>query len=121
MQIKIDSGATDSCHALITGQTVTASYYRGDDEYNHARSLTNNSSKKSQTAELNPSELTVSGKVTSKTNEGTLFLDTSGGTMQIKLDSDTDFSGCQVLTQGKTVEVTCKCGSDEYFHAVAIN
>ena len=121
MQIKIDSGATDSCHALITGQTVTASYYRGDDEYNHAKSLTNNSSKKSQTAELNPSELTVSGKVTSKTNEGTLFLDTSGGTMQIKLDSDTDFSGCQVLTQGKTVEVTCKCGSDEYFHAVAIN
>ncbi len=121
MQIKIDSGATDSCHALITGQTVTASYYRGDDEYNHARSLTNNSSKKSQTAELNPSELTVSGKVTSKTNEGTLFLDTSGGTMQIKLDSDTDFSGCQVLTQGKTVEVTCKCGSDEYFHAVSFN
>ena len=121
MQFKIDSNAVANCRALIPGQTVTAAYYRGADEWNHVSSLTNNSSKKADTTSLEGSQLTVAGTVGSNTTEGTLYLVTSGGTMQIRMDAGTDFSACSVLVSGRKVQVVCQRGGDEYYHPVSIS
>ncbi len=121
MQFKIDSGATSDCRALIPGQTITAAYYRGADEWNHVNSLTNNSSKKADVSALDGSRLTVDGTVGTNTTEGTLYLVTSGGTMQIRMDAGTDFSACPVLTGGRKVQVACQRGADEYYHALSIS
>lgn len=122
MEIKIDSTTdTGSCHTLIPSESVSVVYYRGSDACNHASSVTKSSSKASAVAALSGSTLDISGTVSSKTNESTLFLDTSGGVMQIKLDSSTDFSGCRFLLKGKQVNVKCQVGSDEFFHAISIS
>ena len=66
------------------------------------------------------SKITVSGTVGGNTTENTLYLNTSGGEMQIKLDSATNFSRCPVLLLDKNIQVVAKVGSDEFYHAVEI-
>lgn len=122
MQIKIDSTTdTSAAHVLMPKDSVTVAFYRGSDEYHHAASITKTSAKQSSQVNLDGGELSISGTISSKTSESTLFLDTSGGTMEIKLDGATDFSGAKVLIAGKTLNVTCKRGSDEYYHAVSVS
>jgi len=120
MQFKIDSGSNAGCRALIPGQKATATYYRGSDEWLHVCTLVNNTSKLSATTTLDSNRLTVSGTVGADTSESTIYLNTSGGTMQIRMDSATDFSGCPVLIKGKSIQVVCQRGADEYYHAVSI-
>lgn len=120
-EMKIDSGLNNSaCHALIPGQSVTAGFYRGSDEWLHTNVLVNNSSKLSSTTTLDASQLTVSGSIGGSTTESTLYLVTSGGTMQIRMDATTNFSACPILIKGKNVQVVCQRGADEYYHAVSI-
>ena len=54
------------------------------------------------------------------TDEGTLHLDTNDGVMEIRLDSNTNFSKCPVLLLNKSVTVVAQRGSDAYYHAVTI-
>ena len=60
------------------------------------------------------------GTVDGKSTEDTLYLNTDGGTMELKLDSSTSFSNCRVLVRGKEVVVLCARGSDAYMHAVNV-
>lgn len=115
--------ATDvsGCRVLVPGQSATVSFYRGDDAWNHVSRIVNNSAKPSAEVSLDQgSKLTVSGTITNSTNEGTLFLDTSGGVMQIRIDASTNFTKCPALLFDKTAQVVCMRGSDEYLHAVSI-
>ena len=82
--------------------------------------MVNNSAKASAETSLSGDQVTVTGRVTGDTKENTLFLDTDGGTMQIRLDASTNFSKCPVLLVDKKVEVVCAHGSDEYLHAVEV-
>lgn len=121
MQFVLDL-ATDAsaCRSLIPGQSVTVTFYRGSDAWNHSSKLVNNTAKASAQVSLDGSTATVSGTVTSDTKEDTLYLNTSGGVMQIRLDAATNFSRCPVLLLDKSVQVVCQRGSDEYLHAVQI-
>ena len=121
MQFVLDL-ATDAseCRTLIPGQSVTVTFYRGSDAWNHSSKMVNNTAKASSETSLSSDRVTVTGRVTGETKENTLFLETDGGTMQIRLDAATNFSRCPVLLIDKKVEVTCAHGSDEYLHAVSI-
>ena len=115
--------ATDAsgCRVLIPGQSISVNFYRGSDAWNHTSKIVNNSSKAAAEVSLDASsKTTVTGTVDGATTENTLFLNTSGGTMQIRLDASTNFSRCPVILQDKSISVTIERGSDEYYHAVAI-
>lgn len=122
MQIVLDL-ATDvsASRVLLPGQKVTVNFYRGSDAWNHASRIVNNTATAAPEVSLDSgARITVSGRVTGDTKEDTLFLNTSGGVMQIKLDAATNFSRCPVLLLDKNIQVTCDRGSDEYYHAVSI-
>lgn len=121
MQFVLDL-ATDAseCRTLIPGHSVTVTFYRGSDAWNHSSKMVNNTAKASAETSLSGDKITVTGRVTSETKENTLFLETDGGTMQIRLDASTNFSRCPVLLQDKKIQVVCQHGSDEYLHAVQI-
>ena len=121
MQFVLDL-ATDASEGrtLIPGNSVTVYFYRGSDAWNHSSKMVNNTAKASAETSLGGEKVTVTGRVTSETKENTLFLETDGGTMQIRLDASTNFSRCPVLLHDKKVQVVCQHGSDEYLHAVQI-
>lgn len=122
MQIKLDSSTDlNSCHVMIPGEKLSVAFYRGSDEFLHAASVSKTSSKPSAQTSLSGGQLTVTGTVSKKTDESVLYLDTSGGVMQIRLDASTDFSGARVLLSGKTLNVTCQGGADEYLHALSVS
>ena len=122
MQIVLDL-ATDvsGSRVLLPGQKVTVNFYRGSDAWNHASRIVNNTATAAPEVSLDSgARITVSGRVTGDTTENTLYLNTSGGVMQIKLDEATNYSRCPVLLLDKNIQVTCDRGSDEYYHAVSI-
>ena len=121
MEIKIVSSTdTTNCKVLFPDNTVTVECYGGSDGYLHASKLSNGKSSGPVTINSN-NPTTVQGTVASNTTDDLLYLSTSGGTMQIKLDSTTDLSGCKVLTLNKNVTVKCGGGSDGYLHALSIS
>ncbi|SFQ16576.1 hypothetical protein SAMN04487928_12149 [Butyrivibrio proteoclasticus] len=122
MEFVLDLGTDASaCRVLLPGQKISVGYYRGTDAWNHTSKLVNNSDSASATASLDPStQATVTGTVDEDTDEGTLYLDTNDGMMEIRLDSNTNFSKCPVLLLDKSVTVVAQRGSDAYYHAVTI-
>lgn len=64
---------------------------------------------------------TVEGTVLSETTQELLHLSTKEGKMEIKLDSNTDASGCKLLLTGEKISVSVSGGSDGYLHAVKIS
>lgn len=121
MQIVIDSN-TDSRNGMVLtpGRSLTVSYYRGDDAYLHAASITGVKSSTSSVSVSTSASVTVSGTVGSKSTENLLYLDTAQGQMEIKLDVVESVSNCKVLISGKKLSVTCARGSDAYMHALTI-
>lgn len=63
---------------------------------------------------------TVTGTVAKGTTADTLYLNASEGTYTIKLDNETNFNDCKVLTVGKQITVGIYRGSDPYNHAATI-
>ena len=63
----------------------------------------------------------VAGTVNSKSTETLLYLDTTGGQMQIKFDDKTDFTKCPVLVSGSAVTVDVYNGGDGYLHAASVS
>ena len=121
MEIKIDSSTDLSeCRTLIPGQSISVACYRGSDAVMHAGRIVDNTISSSSQATVNTAKTTnVTGTVTSDTSSQLLYLSTSGGTMQIRLDDNTSMNGC-VLVIGESVQVTFAGGSDSYLHAVSI-
>ncbi len=72
---------------------------------------------KAQAAEV---VATVNGTILAETTAEILKLSTKEGTMEIKLDSDTDTSNCKILLPGKKIFVSVSHGSDGYLHAETI-
>lgn len=64
---------------------------------------------------------TVQGKVMEGTTAKLLYLDTSGGRMEIKIDAETNTGGCKMLLPKKEINVAVSHGSDGYLHAVTIS
>ena len=122
MKIKIDK-ATDLSliHALIPDTTITAAVYTGDDKYLHAYKLAGNVALQNTAVRDASSSITVTGTVEKNTTDNILYLSTNGGSMIIKLDTDTNVSNGGLLIIGKKVNVVTQRGSDAYLHAVSIN
>ncbi len=121
MTIKLDGDTdTDSCPTLLDDQSVTVAVYRGDDAYMHAAKITDTTSKSGSGATLGSESVTVSGTVASGTTPSLLYLSTSGGTMQIKLDASPNMNHT-VLRQGYKYSVTVVGGTDGYLHATNIS
>lgn len=121
MQIVIDNN-TDSRNGMIltVGRTLSVSVYRGSDAYMHAATITGVKSSAASTNVDTSSTPTVIGTVGEKSTEDILYLNTSGGMMELKMDVLRSANGFKVLTNGKKVSVTCARGSDAYMHALDI-
>lgn len=131
MQIKLDPTTNMSgCSVLVADKTYSIACARGSDAYMHAISITDgvSASAVGAVSSLTPapaspvtaSTTSVNGTVADKTKEDLLYLSTSGGEMQIKIDANTDSRGGLVLTPGRKLTVTVYNGSDAYLHAASI-
>ena len=120
MEIKIDSDTdTSGCKVLLPDKKISVTCYRGDDAYMHASKITSPDAASNVTVDTR-STATVEGTVLTGTTDDLMYFSTSAGTMQIKIDSNTDMTGCTTVTLGKKLIVTCGRGSDAYMHAVKI-
>lgn len=121
MQIVIDAN-TDSRFGMILtpGRQLTLTVYRGSDAYMHAAMIIGIKTAPAAVQIDTASPVTVTGTVSSKSTEDLLYLNTSQGEMQLKLDAVYNVSNCKVLISGRQVTVTCARGSDAYLHALAI-
>ena len=121
MQVKIDSNVDLSQgHVLMPDTTVSVEYYKGTDNYLHTTCIVNSSAKQAAPTTLDGNSVTVTGTVGEGSSESTIYLQTSGGTMQIRLDSATDYTNCPLLLKGKSVTMAIQRGADEYYHALAV-
>lgn len=117
---KIDDSTNTSKGMILTPDNkLMVTYYRGTDNNLHASALTGVKDSSSVTVDTS-SPATVTGTVKKKSTENILFLDTSAGEMELKLDKVESLSGCKVLVAGKKVSVTCARGDDAYMHALTI-
>lgn len=64
---------------------------------------------------------TVQGKVMEGTTARLLYLDTSDGRMEIKIDGSTSTGNCKMLLPDKKISVSVANGNDGYLHAVTIS
>lgn len=64
---------------------------------------------------------TVQGKVMEGTTAKLLYLNTSDGKMEIKIDGDTSTGNCKMLLPDKKISVSVANGNDGYLHAVTIS
>lgn len=120
MEIKID-GETDTsgCKILLPDKEICVSVANGDDGYLHAVTVSDKAEESS--VDLDTSNISsVVGTLNKKTTESVLYLDTAQGEMELKLDKDTDMSGCSLLVVSGKYVVRCARGGDAYMHAVSI-
>lgn len=121
MQIVIDDSTdTSNGRVLVPGRQLTVSFYRGSDAYQHASRIVGEKESSSQANVNTSSTVIVTGTVDGRSTENILYLNTSGGIMELKLDTLSSLSNCKVLVRGKQLVVTCAYGSDAYMHAVSI-
>lgn len=121
MEIKLDSGTdTSECKILLPGNKISVSVAHGSDEYLHAVKIGGDSKIPSITYDSSTTA-TVTGTIGEKTKGDILHFKTPQGDMEIKLDANTNMSGCNVLVVDKSYSITCVRGSDAYMHAVSIS
>ena len=120
VEIKIDD-STDNSEAkfFFPGTKVTVSCTTGSDGYWHASSI--KSEVKPGKAEVDSGKTSnVRGKITKGTTKEMIYLKTNDGTMEIKLDPETDLSGVKCIMVGRDVDIVCARGSDAYMHAISV-
>lgn len=121
MEIKLDSGTdTTGCKILLPDKEISVSVAGGNDGYLHAVRITSEAPAANETLDLSTSA-DVTGKISEKTRDNIIYLDTAQGEMQIKLDTTTNISGCSVLVAGNSYDITVARGSDSWMHAVSIS
>ena len=121
MQFVIDGDSdVSNGRVLMPGRKVTVSFYRGSDAYLHAARILGEKESVSAASVDTSASTAVMGTVDGKSTENTLYLNTAGGTMELRLDSSSSFSNCRVLVKGRQVVVVCARGSDAYMHAVSV-
>ncbi len=121
MLIKVDSSTDFSaCKNLLPGRKVVISVSYGSDAYMHA--VTVRDGNNTTTAKVDSSnQSTVYGKITSADlSTNVLKVSTPQGLMELKLDPNTDLSGCTMLAIDKYYEMSLARGSDAYMHIVSI-
>ncbi len=141
MEIKLDDTTNMSgCSVLVVDKNYSIVCVRGSDAYMHAVSISDmltavgpsvpgttsgggatiTGPAPAPTAPANPATGSVTGTVAEDTEEGYLYLSTSGGEMQFAIDSSTDARSGMVLTPGNKLTVSFYHGSDAYLHAVSL-
>ncbi len=121
MEIKLDSETdTSSCKILLPGNKVFVSVAHGNDGYLHAVRITSGGQVTAAGIDSSTTA-TITGTINEKTKGDVLYVDTPQGEMQIKLDTTTDMSGCNVLVTDKTYSIICARGTDAYMHALSIS
>lgn len=121
MQLVIDNNTdTRSGVVLTPGNKLTVSCYRGSDAYMHAASIVGTKESTGSVEIDRSSPATVTGTVADGSTQNVLYLSTSGGTMELKLDAVNSISNCKAFVRGKKLTVTCARGSDAYMHALDI-
>lgn len=120
MEIKLDSD-TDASGAkiLLPDTKIYVSLSHESDGYLHAVKITSDTQSSTVTLDSS-STATVTGTIGEKTKGDILYFNTAQGEMQIKLDTTTNMSGCNVLVAGKNYVITCVRGTDAYMHATSI-
>ncbi len=121
MEIRLD-GETDSRNGMMAmeGRTLSVSVYRGDDAYMHAANITGSKMSTIPVSIDTSTPSTVTGTVSSKSTENTLYMHTQYGDMELKLDALGSAKGFKILVQGQKVSVSCARGDDAYMHALSI-
>lgn len=121
MEIALDS-KTDSRNGMMAmvGRTMSVAVYRGSDAYMHAANIVGSKSNTIPTNVNTSSTSTVTGTVSSKSTENMLYLNTSNGEMELKMDSLRSAQGFKILTEGRKVSVNCARGDDAYMHVLDI-
>ena len=130
MELKLDGvRSVSNCKVLVEGKKITVTCARGSDAYMHALDISGGETGSTVSGSgLTPapagtvtaSTTSVTGTVAGNTKENLLYLSTSGGEMQIVIDSNTDSRNGMVLTPGRSLTVSVYRGSDAYMHAAAI-
>ncbi len=121
MQLVIDNNTDTRNGVVLTpGNKLTVSCYRGSDAYMHAASIVGIKDSTGAVEIDRSSPATVTGTVADGSTQNVLFLSTSGGTMELKLDAVNSISNCKAFVRGKKLTVTCARGSDAYMHALDI-
>lgn len=64
--------------------------------------------------------INVTGTIKSGSTSSLIKLDCDGAEMKIKIDENTDLSGCKVMLAGTKVEAAVYVGNDKYLHATKI-
>lgn len=121
MQIVIDKN-TDTRNGmfLMPDAKITVSVYKGTEGNMHAAVIVG-SRNTTQPPELDVSSpATVSGTVDSRSNENILYLKTSAGDMELKLDAVQSVTGCKAFIKDRKITVTCVRGADAFMHALDI-
>lgn len=121
MQIVIDKN-TDTRNGmfLMPDAKLTVSVYKGSDSNMHAAVIVG-SKNMTQPPEVDSSSpATVTGTVDGRSNDNILYLKTSAGDMELKLDTVRSVTGCKAFVTDKKLKVTCVRGSDAYMHALDI-
>lgn len=134
MEIKLDASTKMNAGAvLVVNKTYSITCVRGSDAYLHAASIddpsgvvtgiagTSGAAYTPMPASAVAAATTVfTGTVGSNTKENLLYLNTSGGEMQIVIDANTDSRFGMVLTPGRQLTLSAYRGSDAYMHAAVI-
>lgn len=126
-QLKWDT-ATDVAISgvLYSGKTVTAVIGRGSDAYYHAIKVTDGTTAPSSSSSgsnsgtsssSNVNTVTISGGVTTSSDESKIIVETSNGTYTVYLDDTTDYSACPVIVAKYSVKAEIYIGSDSQYHA----
>ena len=122
MQIKIDSNTDSRSGMVVTpGTKLTISVYHGSDAYMHAAKIIATKDNYGAPQIDSSTTATVTGTVGKNSNENVLYLVTTGGEMELKLDALSSVTSCKILVSGKKISVTCARGSDAYMNATAIS
>lgn len=121
MEIKIDAETnTGGCKMLLPQKKINVALSHGSDGYLHAVTISEGAIDSSVSLDMTKVS-TVIGTVDSKTTEEVLYLNTDQGLMEIRMDNNTDLSGCSLLVVAGRYSVRCARGSDAVMHALSIS
>lgn len=119
MEIKVDAGAdTTSGKWKKEGTKLTVYFYRGNDAYIHASKVVEGTTV--MPSSTNKATNSFGGTVASNTTESVLFLSTTEGVMEFKIDSDANTLNGMIHVSGNKLTVSAYHGNDGYWHATEI-